>query len=69
MNRIRRSTIRSRAVVAAALSIGLLSGTGCTEAEIEAVLTGVRILADELSQQQEDEDISFGDWLADELSD
>ncbi len=69
MKRMKRCKSFLQVGAVGALSIGILSGTGCTEEEIDAVLAGITIVADELMQQDEDKDISFGDWLADELSD
>ncbi len=42
-------------------------GTGCTTAEVDAILTGVQVATTELTSNQND--ISFGDWLASELND
>lgn len=50
-------------LVVAALGLG----TGCTTEEVNAILSGVQVAATELTSNQND--ISFGDWLASELND
>ncbi len=46
---------------------GTLIGGGCDVADLEALVVGVNAAADHL--EGEDDDISFGDWLRDELED
>ncbi len=65
-----------RSLIAAYLSMGLcvcggLTTSGCSEEEVSAGLAGVQIIAGELiaSDDDGDDDISFGDWLASELRD
>lgn len=59
-----------RAFVASAGS-GLLLAGSCSSAEVkQAVLAGVEVAANDLlNNAQEDDDISFGDWLSSELED
>jgi hypothetical protein len=42
-------------------------GTGCTNDQVNAILAGVQVATTGLSSNQDD--ISFGDWLASELND
>lgn len=58
----------ARKLVFPALILGVVAPgiTGCTEEELSAVLAGVEIAARELN---DDEDVSFSDWLSDELDD
>jgi len=41
----------------------------CTTEQLQAILTGVDVVADELLTQEDEDDISFEDWLASELTD
>jgi hypothetical protein len=43
-------------------------GTGCTTAEVNALLAGVQVASTQLVDNQNN-NISFGDWLASELND
>ena len=47
---------------------GLVLGSNCG-AGIEAVTVGLSAAARTLDQNQHDDDISLGDWLADEFKD
>jgi hypothetical protein len=53
------------AVFAAA---GTLFGGGCTSEQIQAIAAGLGALAEQLDDDYDD-DISFGDWLTDEIED
>ncbi len=64
-----RTTSCLRAVGAIAISVGILTGTGCTDEEVDVVFRGISIVAGELLQDDEADEIDFGDWLASELSD
>ncbi|MEK6799096.1 MAG: hypothetical protein AABZ12_09045 [Planctomycetota bacterium] len=55
-----------RSVLALAAG-GICLGSSCSQQEISAILTGVQVVADQLSQ--EDDDIKFSDWLSSELED
>ena len=48
---------------------GTLLASSCNSADIEAIFDALEVAAHQLEQQQHDEDISFGDWLRDELND
>lgn len=64
-----RYRINSKIVTASAFAIGgiITLGTGCTEEEAAAVLAGVQVVADELDENEDD--VSFRDWLSSELDD
>ena len=65
-----RSKLNRRALWrgAAALSAtGILFGATCTTDQIEAIAIGVEAVASELDHQ--DDNLSFGEWLADEVRD
>lgn len=54
--------------------LGLASGgvalqASCTAAEIQALAVGLQAVAGTLAQDQQEDDISFGDWLANEFND
>ena len=46
---------------------GTLFGSTCSSPELGAVVAGLEAAASHLEQEQDD--ISFGDWLRDELDD
>lgn len=50
-----------------ALLSGSLLATSCTPAQVNAVLNGVSVLASALDQQ--DDEVTFFDWLESELED
>ncbi len=50
------------------LAGGLLLATSCNLRELEAVSIGLGAAADQLERDQ-DEDITFGEWLLSELDD
>ncbi len=53
-----------------ATSSGLVFAAACSSTEVrQAVLAGVEVAADQLLNNSEDDDVSFGDWLSDELND
>jgi len=64
-NRLAILLWRSLAGIASA---SVLFASSCGAAELRAVLAGVDAAADRL-ERNHDDDISFGDWLADELDD
>ncbi len=47
--------------------VGTVWGTSCSSSQIQAVIVGLEAAANSLDE--EDDDISFADWLADELED
>jgi len=66
MNTWRR---RSPAWCKAALvtfAAGSVLATTCTSDQVKAVVTGIQVVTSQLNQ---DDDISFGDWLASEIDD
>ena len=64
-NRFRSMSWKLLAALAAG---GAVFGLNCTSEQISAVVAGVGAAADQLGDS-EDEDISFGDWIRDELDD
>jgi hypothetical protein len=48
------------------LCAGTLMAGSCSP-ELQALAVGLQAAADEFDRQNTDDDISFGDWLADEL--
>ena len=54
--------------VAGLLAGGLLLSSSCSLRELEAVSVGLGAVADELEGNKA-EDITFGEWLLDELND
>ena len=56
-------TWRTAFLVAAA---GTLLESSCSTAEVKAILTGIEVATNQLNQAEND-NISFGDWLASEL--
>jgi hypothetical protein len=46
---------------------GTVFGASCSSEQIEAVAAGIQAAASQLDDR--DDDISFGDWLLDELED
>jgi hypothetical protein len=52
----------------AATAVGTAFGAGCTNAQVQAVAAGLDFIIRDL-QDEEDDDISFGDWLESELND
>jgi len=67
---LKRMMCRGWRVLAVAGS-GTVLATTCSSTEIrQAVLAGVEVAADQLlNRADEDDDVSFGDWLSDELND
>ena len=57
-----------KVLVTVVMAVGgsLTLGTGCTEEQTSAVLDGVQVAANELDQN---DDVSFRDWLSSELDD
>ena len=64
LSRVVRGTWRTAIVVAAA---GTVLETACSTDQVKAVLAGVEVTTNQLEQTQND-NISFGDWLASELN-
>ena len=62
--RIENSLIKSGAALAAA---GVLFASSCSSETLRATTAGLSAAADELEGDRDD--ISFGDWLLDELQD
>lgn len=48
-------------------AVGMLFGATCSSDQIHAIATGLQAATSELDNR--DDDISFGDWLLDELED
>ena len=67
MNRI-GSTKNLWRIVLGLGTTGTLFAASCSSAQIDAVLLGLQVAAETL-QAEEDDDISFGDWVRDELED
>ena len=59
-----RSLWRYMAAVCAA---GMVFGSSCSSDQIRALTAGLEAVADTLNEQ--DDNMSFGDWLLDELED
>jgi hypothetical protein len=51
----------------AATAAGSVFAGGCSTTQVQAVAAGLDAILRNL--QQDEEDVSFGDWLASELSD
>jgi len=63
-------TRRLLGVLGSVLTGGFVVASGCTVSEVQTVLTGIDAVAEAIASLDDDgQDISFGDWLADELSD
>jgi hypothetical protein len=67
-----RFNAKRPALAAAACGLSALGfGSGCSTEELQAAMAGLdaagRILGNLNESQSANEDISFGDWLADEL--
>ena len=56
-------------VAAALFAAGTLFSSSCSSVDVEAIVNALEVAAHQLEQQQQDDDISFGDWLRDELDD
>ena len=56
-------------VAAGLFAAGTLFTSSCSSADVEAIVNALEVAAHQLEQQQQDDDISFGDWLRDELDD
>ncbi len=55
-------------VVAGLLAVAAVAvGTACTPEQANAVLAGIQVTADQLSNNSND-NVSFGDWLSSELN-
>lgn len=61
----RNWSIAATVALAACGTLGV--GSGCTEEEAAAILAGVQVIADELDDNNDD--VSFRDWLSSELDD
>ena len=55
--------------VAALSTAGMLFSSNCSSADLEAAFVGLEAAAGHLQHENQDDDISFGDWLLDELND
>ena len=66
MQRMRSSKFVRRSVIGLCAAATLL-GAGCEELALRALTAGLEAAAQQL--QDDDGDISFGDWLSDELKD
>jgi len=64
LKRVVNGTWRTAILVSAA---GAMLETGCSTAQMKAILAGVQVATDQLTQSQNDT-ITFGDWLASALS-
>jgi hypothetical protein len=58
---------RRIAAFLAATAAGSVFAGGCSTTQVQAVAAGLDAILRNL--QQDEEDVSFGDWLASELSD
>ncbi len=50
-----------------AAGTGCLYGSGCHMTELQAFAAGVETYTNTIAAEEQDSDISFGDWLLDEL--
>ena len=72
---MRNQRIQDKFCRAAAVLSGscMLLGTDCTAEQLEAVLVGLEAVASHLDRvnaaDNDNDDISFGDWLLSELND
>ena len=65
-----KESVGSLFKMAAGLSVaGTLLGMSCSSEGVQAVVAGIDAVAQSLSQHDQDDDISFGDWLLSELDD
>ena len=64
LRRVVNGTWRAAILVSAA---GTVLETSCSTAQMKAILAGVQVATDQLTQSQND-NITFGDWLSSELS-
>ena len=55
--------------LALACAAGTLFGSSCSSSGFQAVVAGLDAAAQELDRGDRSEDISFGNWLMDELGD
>ncbi|MCH7807771.1 MAG: hypothetical protein IIB60_00990 [Planctomycetes bacterium] len=60
---------RTWRAVALTCAAGTLFGASCSSDGFQAVVAGVEAAAQELDRQDRHDDISFGNWLLDELGD
>lgn len=61
----RRKLWRAVAVLGAS---GMLFGSSCSSDQVQAIAAGIGAAADQIGSSNHD-DISFGDWLRDEVRD
>ncbi len=55
--------------VVAVCGVGTLMASSCSLRQLEAISVGLDAATGHLDQADSDDDISFGDWLRDELRD
>jgi hypothetical protein len=62
----KRPALGRNLTLAAGLAGVILLLPACSEDEVQAVLAGIQVIADEL---EDSDDISFSDWIRSELDD
>ncbi len=55
--------------LALACAAGTLFGSSCGSNQLQAVVAGIEAAASELDRTNRSDDISFGNWLMDEIED
>ena len=60
---------KCRGFILAACASGMLFGATCSSDQIRALTIGIQAATNALDDQDRNDDISFGDWLSDELKD
>ena len=61
---------RWRRAAAGVVAGGFVLASGCTVSDVQTVIAGISAVADLVSSATaEEQDVSFSDWLASELSD
>jgi hypothetical protein len=60
------NTLRAAAALAAS---GIALGSTCSSAELQAVVAGIEAAARSLDGNAHDDDLTFGEWLLEELDD
>ncbi len=48
---------------------GTVLATSCSTSQIQAIVAGIETIASALIEEDQTENISFGDWLINELND
>jgi hypothetical protein len=67
MSTLRRVVSRTWRAAILLSAAGTMLETSCSTAQMKAILAGVQVAADQLTQSQND-NITFGDWLDSALS-